>query len=72
MNIEGRDCKRILEPGTKLLENKIAEELHVSRTPVREAIQKLVAEGNQGMAGKTKLIANQERRGIWLRLIYFF
>jgi len=37
--------KRFLEPGTKLLENKIAEELHVSRTPVREAMQKLVAEG---------------------------
>jgi len=37
--------KGFLEPRTKLLENKIAEELHVSRTPVREAIQKLVAEG---------------------------
>jgi len=37
--------KGFLEPGTKLLENKIAEEMHVSRTPVREAMQKLVAEG---------------------------
>ena len=37
--------KGVLEPGTKLLENKIAEEMHVSRTPVREAMQKLVAEG---------------------------
>ena len=38
-------AKGFLEPGTKLLENKIAEEMHVSRTPVREAMQKLVAEG---------------------------
>ena len=37
--------KGFLEPGTKLLESKIAEEMHVSRTPVREAMQKLVAEG---------------------------
>ena len=37
--------KGFLEPGTKLLENKIAEEMRVSRTPVREAMQKLVAEG---------------------------
>ena len=37
--------KGFLEPGTKLLENKIAEKMHVSRTPVREAMQKLVAEG---------------------------
>ena len=48
--------KGSLEPGTKLLENKIAEEMHVSRTPVREAMQKLVTEGfikttpNQTMA----------------------
>ena len=37
--------KGFLEPGTKLLENRIAEEMQVSRTPVREAMQKLVAEG---------------------------
>ncbi len=37
--------KGFLEPGTKLLESKIAEEMQVSRTPVREAMQKLVAEG---------------------------
>jgi DNA-binding GntR family transcriptional regulator len=37
--------KGFLEPGTKLLENKLAEEMHVSRTPIREAIQKLAAEG---------------------------
>jgi len=37
--------KGFLEPGIKLLENKIAEEMQVSRAPVREAMQKLVAEG---------------------------
>jgi len=37
--------KGFLEPEAKLLENKIAEEVHVSRTPVREAMQKLVSEG---------------------------
>ncbi|RXG63851.1 GntR family transcriptional regulator, partial [Candidatus Atribacteria bacterium 1244-E10-H5-B2] len=45
--------KGFLEPGTKLLENKIAEEMQVSRTPVREAMQKLVAEGF------VKMIPNQ-------------
>ena len=35
----------ILEPGSRLSENKLAKEMHVSRTPIREAIRKLVAEG---------------------------
>lgn len=34
-----------LEPGQRLLENQLAEELGVSRTPVREAIRKLELEG---------------------------
>lgn len=37
--------KGILKPQAKLLEGKIAQQLGVSRTPVREAIQKLIAEG---------------------------
>lgn len=35
----------ILEPGERLMEIQIAEELGVSRTPVREAIRKLELEG---------------------------
>jgi len=37
--------KGFLEPGTKLFEDKIANQMGVSRTPIREAIQKLAAEG---------------------------
>lgn len=35
----------VLKPGERLLENQLAEELGVSRTPVREAIRKLELEG---------------------------
>lgn len=36
---------RELEPGEPLLETTLAEELHMSRTPIREAINELVKDG---------------------------
>jgi len=35
----------ILESGSSLSENKLAKGMHVSRTPIREAMRKLVSEG---------------------------
>jgi len=52
-------AKGFLEPGTKLLENKIAEEMHVSRTPVREAMQKLVAEGFVKTTPNQTMVVNE-------------
>lgn len=37
--------KGVLEPGERLMEVQLAEELGISRTPVREAIRKLEQEG---------------------------
>jgi DNA-binding GntR family transcriptional regulator len=37
--------KGSLKPGIKLLEEKIAKQLEVSRTPIREALKQLAAEG---------------------------
>lgn len=37
------ECR--IAPGAKLLERELCEELHVSRTPLREAIKLLAAEG---------------------------
>ena len=34
-----------LQPGERIMENQLAEQLRVSRTPVREAIRKLEQEG---------------------------
>jgi len=37
--------KGSLKPGTKLLESQIANQMDISRTPIREAFRKLAAEG---------------------------
>ncbi len=44
LEIKNRILKLELKPGTPLIENKIAEQLSVSRTPVREALIKLSKE----------------------------
>ena len=50
--------KGTLKPGDKLLEEKIATQMGISRTPIREALRELVAEGfvkmnpNQGISVK--------------------
>jgi DNA-binding GntR family transcriptional regulator len=43
--VRGRILSFDLKPGEKILENEIAKELGVSRTPVREALNKLEQEG---------------------------
>ncbi|MBP3585641.1 MAG: GntR family transcriptional regulator, partial [Peptococcaceae bacterium] len=37
--------KQVLKPGERLMEIQLADEMGVSRTPVREAIRKLELEG---------------------------
>ncbi|MDC7234591.1 MAG: GntR family transcriptional regulator [Spirochaetales bacterium] len=45
------------EPGSRIREDHLAEEISMSRTPVREAINRLVSEG---------LIINKARKGLYL------
>lgn len=45
------------EPGSRLREDHLAEEISMSRTPVREAINRLVSEG---------LVINKARKGLYL------
>ncbi|WAW15001.1 GntR family transcriptional regulator [Peptostreptococcus equinus] len=44
-NIRGAIMEGVLKPGERLMEIQLAEQLGVSRTPVREAIRKLELEG---------------------------
>ena len=58
-----------IEPGENLIEMKLAEELGVSRTPIREAFRKLELEGlvfsvpNKGVV--VKGISNQDTEDIF-------
>ncbi len=45
MDLRGKILSRGLKPGQRLLEVKIANEMGVSRTPVREALRRLANEG---------------------------
>jgi len=51
--------KGFLKPGTKLFEDKIATQMGVSRTPVREAIQKLAIGGFIKIAPNQTLIVTE-------------
>lgn len=51
--LKSKIIKGSFEPGDKLLESRIAKQLGVSRTPVREALRQLAA------AGFVKMIPNQ-------------
>ncbi|MCY4368823.1 MAG: GntR family transcriptional regulator [bacterium] len=46
-----------LSPGTRMVETRLAEQLGVSRAPVREALQRLIQEG----------LAINKRRGVFIR-----
>ncbi len=48
-----------LAPGTRMVETRLAEQLGVSRAPVREALQRLIQEG----------LAENRRRGVFIRVL---
>ncbi len=50
----------VIKPGERIYEEAIAEELEVSRTPVREVINQLVAEG---------FVENRPRKGVFAAVI---
>lgn len=43
--LRGEIIDRVRAPGSRLIERELADELHVSRVPVRDALRALVAEG---------------------------
>lgn len=47
-----------LPPGTRLVESRVAEDFGVSRTPVREAISRLSAQGFVKEDGNAKVVAD--------------
>lgn len=47
-----------LKPGTRLVDSRVAEDFGVSRTPVREALSRLLAQGFVREEGTTKVVAD--------------
>ncbi|MGG0644109.1 GntR family transcriptional regulator [Sporosarcina gallistercoris] len=62
--------KCILEPGQPIVEDELAKELKISRTPLRESLQRLELEGliSRGINGRMKVapISIQEVKEIFL------
>ena len=56
--LKSRIIKGTIKPGEKLLDNKLAKQMGISRTPVREAILQLAAEGFVKINPNQKIIAN--------------
>jgi len=48
-----------LKPGERLVERMLADQFHVSRTPIREALKALQAEGLVGADGKRGLVVTR-------------
>lgn len=57
MEIREKIINGEFEPGSRIREDHLAEEISMSRTPVREAINRLVSDG---------LIINRARKGLYL------
>jgi len=56
--LKSKITKGSFEPGSKVLEGRIAEQMGISRTPVREAIRELAAEGFVKMNPNQGIIVN--------------
>jgi len=56
--LKSRIIEGSFKPGEKLLESRIAKQLGVSRTPVREALRQLVAEGFVKMSPNQAIMVN--------------
>lgn len=56
--LKSRIIKGSFKPGTKLLESKVAEQMGISRTPVREALRHLAAEGFVKMNPNQRIIVS--------------
>jgi GntR family transcriptional regulator, rspAB operon transcriptional repressor len=54
----------VLKPGTLLSEIETAERVGVSRTPIREALTRLAAEGLVSASGRTAMVAPLSRKRV--------